>query len=134
MVSIKNTNKFFYQSLGKLFYAVAASDNIVRQEELDKLIEVVKDKWLTTLHIEESNKAEASIVNTFKWLHNDNEYDADTCYNSFIVYKNDNPSLFTEDLNNLILKTAGAIASSFSGVNKSELIILAKLNMEFKNI
>jgi hypothetical protein len=128
-----NTIKF-YQNLGKLYYAIAASDKVVREEELDKLNETVKKVWLTSNSVQNDVKAEAehSIINTFKWLNKDNEYDAETCFNSFIKYKKENDQLFTEELKLLILKTANVIASSFSGINKSELIMLAKLNLELK--
>ena len=124
----------FYQNLGKLFYAIAAIDNNVRGEELDKLKEIVKKEWLTTVLIEDSLKTntEHSIVNTFKWLHDDNEYDAKTCYNSFLTFKKEHELLFTNDMNTLILKTVRAVAASFSKVNKSELILLARLDLELK--
>lgn len=132
----KEVNHKFYQNLGKLFYAMAAIDNNVRAEELDKLKDVVKKEWLTTNFIDDDFKknAEQSIINTFKWLHDDNEYNAETCYNSFLTFKKENESFFTEDMNTLILKTARAIAAAFSKVNKSELMLLAKLDMELKNI
>jgi hypothetical protein len=122
----------FYQNLGKLFYAIAAIDNFVREEELDKLKETVKKEWSSTNLIEETFKtnAESSIINTFKWLQHDNEYNAETCYNSFIAFKKENGHLFTSNVNALILKTAGAIAASFFGVNKQELILLTKLRLE----
>lgn len=128
----KTNNIKFYQNLGKLFYAIAASDKVVREEELNKLKETVKKVWLTSNLVQDDVKAEAehSIINTFKWLNRDNEYDAETCFNSFISYKKDHEQLFTKELNALILKTANGIASSFSGKNKSELIMLAKLNLE----
>lgn len=128
----KINNIEFYQNLGKLFYALAASDKVVRQEELDKLKETVKKVWLTSNLIQEDFKVEAehSIVNTFKWLNQENEYDAETCFKGFLNYKKDHEQLFTPNIKTLILKTAEAIASSFSGKNKSELIILAKLNLE----
>ncbi|WP_347925562.1 hypothetical protein [Pontimicrobium sp. SW4] len=126
----------FYQNLGKLFYAIAAIDGNVRDEELDKLKEIVKKEWLTNNAIEDSLKTtvEHSIINTFKWLHNDNEYNAEACYNSFITFKREYESLFTNDIKTLILKTARAVATSFSKVNKSELMVLAKLDMELKKI
>jgi len=126
----------FYQNLGKLFYAIAAVDNTVRDEELNKLKEVVKKEWLTTNLIEDSLKinVEDSIINTFKWLQDDNEYNAETCYNSFLTFKKEHESVFTHDINRRILNTARAVAASFSRVNKAELIMLAKLNMELKNI
>ncbi|MCB0462181.1 MAG: hypothetical protein R2816_07285 [Flavobacteriaceae bacterium] len=124
----------FYQNLGKLFYAIAFIDNSVRAEELDKLKEMVKKEWLTTnlIHDDLKLNAEHSIINTFRWLDDDNDYDAETCYTSFLAFKRKNESLFTNDINKLIIKTARAIAASFSKVNKSELMLLAKLDIELK--
>jgi uncharacterized protein (DUF302 family) len=122
----------FYQNLGKLFYAIATVDNFVRKEELDKLKEIVKKEWLTENLIEDTltTDAEASIINTFKWLQNDEEYNAEACFNSFMAFKKEQEHLFTSNINTLIFKTARAIASSFSGVNKGELILLTKLQLE----
>ena len=124
----------FYQNLGKLFYAISAVDNQVREEELDKLKEVVKKEWKSANLVEDSlkNDAEASIINTFKWLQYDCEYNAEDCYNSFLAFKKENEHLFTNNINSLILKTGRAIAASFAGVNKQELIMLTKLNLELK--
>lgn len=126
----------FYQNLGKLFYAIAASDKVVRQEEQDKLKDIVKKDWMSSNLIEESFKkdAEASILNTFNWLENDKEYDAETCYNSFITFKKENEDLFTTKVNSLIIKTANAIAHAFSGINKQELILVTKLKLELNKI
>ena len=128
----KTLNIKFYQNLGKLFYAIAASDKVVKKEEFDKLKEIVKKEWLSSNFIENSLKsnAEASIINTFNWLNYDSEYDSEACYKSFIAFKKENEQLFTDSLNILIIKTAGAIATSFSGINKQELIMLTKLKLE----
>lgn len=125
----------FYQNLGKLFYAIAAADNNVRDEELDKLKAVINEEWLTNNSIEDRLKinVEDSIISTFKWLRSDNEYNAEACYNSFIAFKKKHELLFTRDINILILKTARVVAASFSRVNKSELIMLARLDIELKN-
>jgi len=124
----------FYQNLGKLFYAIAAIDRNVREEELERLKKIVKKEWLTSNPLEDVDHSniEAAIINTFKWLRSDNEYDAQTCYNSFLVFKKEHEDIFTADINQLIIKTARAIASSFSGINKNELILLAKLELELK--
>lgn len=122
----------FYQNLGKLFYAIAASDKMVRPEEYAKLKDIVKKDWMSSNLIEDSFKknAEASIINTFNWLENDKEYDAETCYNSFVTYKKQNKALFINEVNQLIIKTATAIVYAFSGSNKQELILLTKLKLE----
>ncbi len=77
--------------------------------------------------------AENAIIETFNWLCEDEEYNAEACYNSFINFKKENESIFTDHINTLILKTVGKISASFSGQNKSELIMLAKLNIELKS-
>lgn len=126
----------FYQNLGKLFYAIAAIDNNVRVEELYKLKDIVKKEWVAS-NLFEGNleiNVEDSIINTFRWLQEDNEYNAETCYNSFLTFKKEHETLFFSDINTLILKTARTIATSFSKVNKSELMLLAKLNIELKRL
>lgn len=124
----------FYQNLGKLFYAIAATDNHVRDEEFKTLELIINNEWISSENLEsEFNDSQAkTILNTFKWLHNDNEYNADVCYNSFINFKRTHEGFFNEKINSQILKTASKIAASFSGLNKSELMMLAKLNIEFK--
>lgn len=130
MKTTQKAFRAFYQNIGKIFYAIAAADSIVRDEELNTLKVVVKKEWLINNNFD--TDIEAIIIDTFNWLHHDNEYDSETCYNSFINYKNENEHEFTEQIKGLILKTAGKIASSFSGENKSELIMLANLSIEFK--
>ena len=124
----------FYQNLGKLFYAIAAIDRKVREEELNKLKEIVRKEWMIFNSYNNLSDAhiESAIIDTFKWLQSDNEYDAQTCYNSFLIFYKENVKLFTADINRLILKTARAIAYSFSGINKNELILLSKLELELK--
>jgi len=134
MKATQKATKAFFQNTGKLFYAIAAADGKVKTEEFNKLQEIVKNEWLTTnIIIRDYNEdIESLILDTFKWLQSIDDYNADVCYTSFIDFKKTHEQLFTKKIKQLILKTAGQIAASFSGVNKSELIMLAKLNLEFK--
>lgn len=133
MIKKKLTLKF-YQNLGKLFYAIAAADKDVRVEEFDKLKELVKKYWLDVDIIEDAYKTDAAfqIEILFDWLNEKENLDIKGCYNTFVKYKNEQPHLFTDNIKKLILKTAYDIALSFSGLNKSELIMLAKLDLELK--
>ena len=126
----------FYQNLGKLFYAIAAADHEVRNTEFDKLKELIKSQWLQLDPIEDKFNTDAAyqIEIVFDWLNNQKALDTKKCFNDFIDYKNKQRHLFTKNVKQLILKTGSAIAASFSGINKSELIILAKLDMELKKI
>ncbi|WP_298899599.1 hypothetical protein [uncultured Psychroserpens sp.] len=120
----------FCQHLGKLFYAIAAVDKNVRPEEFNKLKEVLDNEW--TFLDNSTICSKATIIDTFEWLHLDHEYNAEVCYNNFMLFKRNNETLFSSKMKSLILQTASKIASSFSGQNKSELMMLAKLSIEFK--
>ena len=126
----------FYQNLGKLFYAIAASDKNVKKIEVIRLKEFVKKQWLDVDEIKDAFSTDAAyqIEIVFDWLDKEKKVDVSTCFNDFINYKNEQPHLFKDRVKHLILKTANAIAASFSGINKSELILLAKLDIELKKI
>lgn len=123
----------FYQNLGKLFYAIAAADKMVHELEVNKLKELVKKHWLEVDTIEDAYHTDAAyqIEIVFDWLNN-NDFKTETCFEDFVAFKKEHPTLFTQAINKLIMQTASAIAASFSGLNKSELIILAKLDIELK--
>ena len=124
----------FYQHLGKLFYAVALADKKVKKEEFEtmkkeiSLLCVSENYQITKLKID----IEHHITSTFKILYFD-KATVEDCYNDFVDYKRANEVLFTKSIKRMILKIAGKIAASFSDINKSELILLAKLSMEFKD-
>jgi len=125
----------FYQNLGKLFYAIAAADKVVRKVEFDALKKLVLDYWKnledTKDDYQESVAYQMEIV--FDWFDYE-QMDAAYCFNSFSDYVKGYPKAFSEEKRSLIFKTAEAIASSFSGKNKSELIMLTKLELLFKKI
>lgn len=130
-------NVKLYQNLGKLFYSVASADQKVNEAEANKLKEIIKKHWLDLDDAEDQFGSDAAyqIEIIFDELNaNDNLQYSQTFYNDFVTYKNEQPHLFTNKLNKLIMKTANEIAQSFAGKNKSELIILAKLNLELKKL
>lgn len=118
----------FYKKVGELFYAIAATDNIVRKEEYLSL----KDSLDSHGNLFEANENEKSLKpvdifgSAFKQAYQ-NKKDPETCFEDFVKYKNNNPEFFTVARNKVIWKTANLIANSFSGVNKSEVILLHKL-------
>ena len=120
-------NVKLYQNLGKLFYSVASADQKVNEAEANKLKEIIKKYWLDIDDAEDQFGTDAAyqIEIVFDELNaNDNLQYSQTFYNDFV----------TKKLNKLIMKTANEIAQSFAGKNKSELIILAKLNLELKKL
>ncbi|KGL62495.1 hypothetical protein [Polaribacter sp. Hel1_85] len=130
----QNTIISFYENLGKLFYAIAAADNVVEEVEFDVLKKIVKNKWTKVDPVDDDFHSDAAyqIETVFDWLNNEGFSNSETCYNEFLDFKKEHPSLFTKDINSLIIKTAGKIAASVSNINKSELMLVAKLSIELK--
>lgn len=130
----QNTIISFYESLGKLFYAIAAADNVVEEIEFNVLKETVKNKWTKIDPIDDDFHSDAAyqIETVFDWLNTEGFSNSETCYNEFLEFKKEHPSLFTKNIKSLILKTAAKIAASVADLNKSELMLVAKLSIELK--
>lgn len=118
----------FYQNLGKLFYAIAMADKKVTPYEIKKLKEDVRKYWVPVDKIDDEFGTDAAfqIEIVFDWLLLE-EKESAHYYQEFLDFYKEHPVFFTLDIKKLIWQTADDIASSFSGKNKSELIILAKL-------
>lgn len=130
METTKTLKSKFYQNLGKLFYAIAAADKQVRDEEFNMLKTLVKEQWQENK--DEKDNSIYQIMYAFEWLHKNKAMNAEMYLNEFVSYRNKHPDLFPEPIRKRIMKTASAVASSFSKVNKSELIMLAKLDIALK--
>ncbi len=130
--SKRKTGKEFYQNLGKLFYAVAIADHSVHTKEIDRLKEVVREYWLELDEIEDEYGSDAAfqIETVFDWLL-DYEKDGEECYEEFEEYYTDHKVLFRPEVEQLVMSTARAIAAAFAGSNKSELVLLGRLQLLF---
>lgn len=130
--SKKKLGNELYQNLGKLFYAVAMADHSIHVKELDKLNEVVKDYWLDVDDVEDEFGADAAfqIETVFDWLL---EYGKDTeeIYEEFEQFYTEHQILFTPKVKQLVMSTSRTIASAFAGSNKSELILLGRIQLLF---
>jgi len=129
MNTSEKSQVLLYQEIGQLFYAVAAADKVVRKAEYEALRKLVKQEWssMSEYTDEFGAKAVYQMEIVFDWFDYE-QLDANNCFESFSQYYKDHKSLFTEPQKQLIWKTANAIANSFAGTNKSELILLTKLH------
>lgn len=130
MKSTIEVQNLFYRNLGKLFYAIAAADKTVHEEEINTLKQIVNTEWLILDGVKDKSEVDAmrEIKNTFNQLMKQTQ-EADDCMADFKSFKKSHEYLFTDNVKQLIWKTANAIASSFSGKNKSELILLTELGI-----
>lgn len=119
-----------YQNLGKLFYAVAAADRVVKEEEEKTLKRIVKEEWVKLEDTTDEYGIDAAyrIEVIFDFLKH-RRPDSNQAFEDFKKFKKEHEHLFDEELKNLIWRTAGEIALAFARKNKSELILLSKLKM-----
>jgi len=119
-----------YQEIGQLFYAIAAADKVVRKAEYEALRNLVKLEWSSMNdYVDEFGvNAVYQMEIVFDWFDYE-QLDANDCFKSFAQYYKDHKNVFSENQKQLLWKTANAIAGSFAGKNKSELILLAKLHL-----
>ncbi|NNC82871.1 MAG: hypothetical protein HKN79_04775 [Flavobacteriales bacterium] len=123
----------FYQHLGDLFYAIAKSDKVVRKEEERVLKELITKDWLDLEDSEDVFHTDAAHLIEFAFdALNERQADAEDRFMEFKLFKQSHEHLFTSKVNDLIMRTANAIASSFSGTNKSELDMLLRLELMLK--
>lgn len=126
-------NPAFYHHLGKLFYAVAAIDKEVRDEEFSKLQQCVRDFWLDLDDTVDVFGEDAAylIEIVFEGVEAF-ETDPQEMYQDFMQYLTSHQDLFPTKVRHRIMETAAAIAQSFAGLNKSELILLTQLKMDME--
>lgn len=124
----------FYRQLGKTFYSIAAVDRTVSKDEIEQLKEIVQKEWLpfeNTLD-EFGSDAAFQVEIVFDWLV-ENKWDIESVIPDFKIFRREHDRLFTPKVNDLILKTAEAIAKSFSGKNKSEHVFISRLKEILEN-
>ncbi|MEL6924017.1 MAG: hypothetical protein AAFO94_08210 [Bacteroidota bacterium] len=110
-----------YTAIGQLFYAIAACDKTIRPEEKEVLRKALRQSWLP------ADQAAMAIAYEFRRLL-DSSPDAWNSYHFFENYWNGHRDQFTDDIADRIRKTANAIADVVGGKNKSELVMLSRLD------
>jgi hypothetical protein len=123
-----------YQKVGGLFFAVAMADGTVHIKEVDQLKSLVREKWLPLYDREDEYGSDAAfqIEIVFDWLL-ENEKTSAECFASFVTFYKEHKAVFSQQVKALIYETCNAIAYSFSGKNKAELILLANLQLLFQS-
>jgi hypothetical protein len=128
-MELKNTTMTsFYQLLGRVFYAAAQADKVIRPEEVSVIKQTVKDVWLDVENtFDEFNSDSACQIEiVFDHLLN-NDIVVEDVINELKSFKKIHSSLFTVAVIELIMQTASRIVSSYAKRNKSELVFLSQL-------
>lgn len=120
-----------YQQIGKLFFAVAFADKKIHANEVKQLQDTYRKAWLHQDHTSDEYGEEAThqieIVFDFL-LEEHDEINSFEILEEFDEFKSAHPSFFTKALNKRIMDSAMAIANSYAGVNKSEMVTISKIS------
>ncbi len=130
----KEEGSKFYQSLGYLFYAVAAADKTVKPKEVETLIQIIKTDWLPVANTESSITKETvlQIQVAFDRLTKE-AADSKGAMAVFRSFKEKHENIFTQEVKTRIWKTVNSIAEAVAGKNKSELVLLSQLSILLKS-
>lgn len=132
MLTLRNPDavRSLYENLGKLFYAVAAADKVIRKEEVEALNEIVEKEWIRIedSHDEYGTDLGFQIEVIFDWFA-ENEFSAEAAFEKFRAFKEEHEYLFDKELKQLIWKTAEKVAFAFADRSKSEVFILSRLRL-----
>ncbi len=122
-----------YENLGRLFYAIAAADQNVRPEEIEKLKTLVGKEWLPLENSTDNFGTDAAhyISIAFEYCLSESVSPADA-YSLFSTYYEEHETAITKDLKRKIKTTASAIANAFAGKNKKEQKVIDQLSTLLK--
>lgn len=124
--------KIFFQKTGEILFAIAMADKKIAPQEYEALQNIIQEE-LKLSHLKEDElKHITQLKYTFDWMIENQK----TIDNILIEYKefiSQNHELFTPEIKDFIYKTANRIAGSYANKNKSELIVLAKINLLLKD-
>ena len=128
MQSNQLTWRTFYQKLGHLFYAIAASDNKITPAEVAELDRLVKTEWVKLEDSKDDFGTDMAyqIEIVFDWLQEETP-NPDSAFEAFSEFFKQHPHFFNEDLKIKVLNTAIAITYAFRGKNKSEEAYISRL-------
>ena len=124
----------FYQNLGRLFYAIAAADKVIRKEEVAILKSMVEREWKKQEDTKDVFGTDSAyqIEIVFDWL-DANKPEAEEAFERFTHFYKEHKELFPDNIKEKLMRTSNEIASAFRDKNKSELIMLAKLQTLFNH-
>lgn len=119
-----------YQLIGRIFYAAAQADGVIRDEEVAALKTTVQEIWLDFEDAIDSFGSDAAyqIEIVFDHLLKNDETIVDII-GEVKNFKQIHSSLFSSELIDLIMRSSYKIVSSFAKRNKSELVFLSQLRM-----
>lgn len=120
--------KNFYSEVGKLLYAIAKADGTIDSKEIKAIHQMVlKDLVPLESSTDEFGTDSAFYVEMeFDYL-NENLYDPDVAFNSFVDYVQDHYSAFDSKMKTAVFNVANTLTQSFHETNIKDHYMIEKL-------
>jgi hypothetical protein len=123
--------KEFYQHLGNLLYSVSGIDGSIRPEEINKVKQLITRELLTLEDSVDEFGTDAAFLAEFQFDYClENNVNPKESYDQFVHFFRENKNAISEGLRNMIFRITAAVAASFNGFNKKELIFLEDLKKD----
>ena len=121
------SNSELFENLGKVFYAIAVADRNLHENETARLKAEIEKYW-KPIFTEAPYSMAYYIWHAFE-LARRNGVAAEKAFEDFKNFYERETGAINGEVRNLIMDTANAIAAAYADKNKSELILLAKLQL-----
>jgi len=120
--------QLFYKELGRLLYAIAASDGSVSDKEVATLKRIVSEELVPQEASTDHFGTDQAYITEFEFdVLADRSASAEGAFDSFIAYMARHKNDLDPERKELIYRAADAVANAFHGVNKAELPLLIEL-------
>ncbi|NOT36574.1 MAG: hypothetical protein HOP11_04295 [Saprospiraceae bacterium] len=120
----------FYSNIGNILYSVAACDKVVQKEEILNVRKLLQKDWLIAeKSLKDLEEDSAQKIQNYFYSLLEQSPDPQECFNEFKAFYESNKDMFSKTINDWIINTTSAIAFSFSKNNKSELVMLSKIQI-----
>jgi uncharacterized tellurite resistance protein B-like protein len=114
-------HKRFYKELGKLLYAVAASDGKIHPAEVSKFRTLVREEVVPVEKSQDQFGTDNAYYAEFEFeTLADKDFPAEDAYHSFILYLKEFQGKIDPEMKNLCLQAAEKVAAASHGINKKE--------------
>lgn len=121
-------HKRFYKELGKLLYAVAASDGKIQNQEVDRIRKLVREELAPAEGSRDQFGTDNAYYAEFEFeTLADQGFPSADAYHSFLGYLKEYESKIDPDMKALSLRAAQQVASAVGGVQAVEFSILSDL-------
>lgn len=115
-------------SLSYLFYAVAHADRHVEDEERIKIHQVVNENWQLFVAKGDPFGVHAmDLIDKMVRELRDEDFDNEKALEQFKMVFEKHPEFFTPQMKEFILEVCIRTANTFNQMNKSELVLLSRI-------